>query len=700
MAVISKIRNQAGLIIGIIGIALVAFILGDVVKSNSSFMQSGTDVAEIAGERISIQEFEATVSQMTETYKQNTGQENVDQATTDMLRDQAWNQMIREKVMNKEFDDMNINVSPEEMFDMVKGKDPHPSVKQAFTDPQTGQFDPANVIRFLKEKDKDQTGKTNERWLAFEKAILMERISQKYNNLVKQGFYVTSAQAKVDYTAKNRMGKMKYILLNYASISDSTVKLSESDINKYYKEHEQEHKQEASRKIEYVAFDVSASDEDRKAVLDQITRQKEEFSSSKDDSLYVRLNSDQQPDDTYHKKGTLSFAIDSVIFNAPVGTVVGPYLENNEYKLSKLVDVKMMPDSVKARHILLKKKDGESSALAIARADSLKKQIKAGRKFEELAMTLSEDKGSAIKGGDLGWFKEGMMVQPFNDAAFKGAVGDMPIVESQFGIHLIEIQGKGNLTRKVKVSTVSRRLEPSSKTTRGAFAKANEFAGKNRTSEAFERAIAEQKLNKRLADNIKEADKSIPGLENPREMIRWAYKANKGDVSPKVFEFGDKYVVAHVAEIREKGFAPLDQIKEEIEAGARKEKKAEQLIEKASAALNGTSSIEALAPKLNTSVGIADNVVFAYPGIPAAGNEPEVVGTAFTLKQGQLSKPIKGNAGVFVIVMESFIEPKPTKDYSANKAQLLNNIKGRADYELFNSLKDKAGVEDNRGKFY
>jgi peptidyl-prolyl cis-trans isomerase D len=702
MAVIGKIRNQAGLIIGLIGLSLVAFILGDLLKSNSSFLQgSGTDVAVIAGEKISYQEYEQSVQQMTETYKQNSNTETVDQSTTDMLREQAWNQLVREKVMNKEFEKMNITVSPEELFQMTTGKDPHPSVKQAFTDPKTGQFDPANVIKFLKEKDKDPSGKTAERWVAFEKAIIMERISQKYNNLIKQGLYVTSDQAKEEYLEKEKNAKMQFILLNYASIVDSTVKVSDAELNTYYKAHEKEHKQEASRKIEYVTFDVSPSEEDRKMINERVNKQVAEFKEAKDDSTYVRLNSDNpNVDMTYHKKGTLPLAVDSAFFNAGIGKVVGPYIENNELKVSKLSDVRMIPDSAKARHILLKVAQGENPAKVMAKADSLKKLIQGGANFEELAKKFSEDPGSAIKGGDLGWFKDGMMVKPFNDACLKGKKGDMPIVASQFGIHLIQILDLGNPIKKVKVVTISRKLEPSTKTSRAIFARANEFAGKNRTGESFEKAIVDQKLNKRIADNLKENDRTIPGLESPREMIRWAFKSNKGEISPKVFEMGDKYVVAHLSVIREKGFATLEQIKTEMEAGAKKDKKAVMLKEKAGEAANGATTIENIAAKLKTQVQLAENVTFANPNLQGAGREPAVVGSAFALKQGAISKPIEGNSGVYIVVVTNYSVPPALKDYAATKNQMLNNIKSRSDYELFNALKEKAQVEDNRGRFY
>lgn len=314
-------------------------------------------------------------------------------------------------------------------------------------------------------------------------------------------------------------------------------------------------------------------------------------------------------------------------------------------------------------------------------------------------MTMSEDPGSGAKGGDLGWFGQGQMVPSFNDASFKGKKGDMPVVLSDFGVHIIEILDQKNMGKRVKVSTVSRKLEPSTTTIRQVFAQAQEFARKSNSSESFEKTVDEMKLNKRILDYVRENDRTLPGLQNPRELIRWAYKAKKGEVGPKVFEFPDKYVVAQLVEVREKGVAPLEQVKEEMEAGAKKEKKSTMLLEKMAVA-SGAKSIEEAAARLKSNVGVAENVSFAYPGVPGLGREPELVGTAFTLKPGVVSKPIKGEGGVYIIAVESFVEPPAVKEFTVNKTTLSANIKNRTDRELFDALKEKAGIEDNRGKIY
>jgi peptidyl-prolyl cis-trans isomerase D len=229
------------------------------------------------------------------------------------------------------------------------------------------------------------------------------------------------------------------------------------------------------------------------------------------------------------------------------------------------------------------------------------------------------------------------------------------------------------------------------------YNKASEFAAKNLTTESFDSSIVKQGLNKRIADNIRENDKTVPGLEQPREMVRWAYSAKKGDIS-KVFTFGDKYVIARLTDIREKGFLPLEMVRDQVMSEARKLKKAEMLIDKFNKA--NAPTIDAVAQKLNITATDADNVTMANSYIAGVGNEPGVVGTIFALKANQMSKPIKGENGVTQVFIKSINEPAPVKDFSVNMKQIADQRKSRSDYEAYNALKEKANIEDNRGKFY
>lgn len=694
MATLGKIREKSTLLVTILAIALALFVLQGLLESRGSFFASDRNVVGIiGGKKIKIEEYQAKVDEEVENEKQRSGR-NPDENTTDMIRQQVWNQILFQEVMQDEYQALGVDVSTDELFDMVQGPDPDPSVKQAFTDPQTGQFNRANVINFLKNMDQDQTGDTRRRWVAFETAIKGNRVTMKYNNLVKKGLYVTKSQALNDWEANNHTAKYKYVLKRFDSVSDSSIQVTDEDLKRAYNENKNLFRQpEDSRSLEYVIFEVKPSEEDKKATFEYLSGLKNDFATATDDSSFVAANSDIPYMTNSYKKGTFPAAVDTVLFSSPVGTVVGPYEEADAYKLAKLTKEEYLPDSVKARHILIKIA-GADTAKALAKADSLKKLIKSGKKFDELAKTNSEDVGSAEKGGDLGWFKEGTMVKPFSDAVFYGKKGDLPIVTSQFGVHLIEVLDKGPETKRVRVAVVEKKNAPSSQTFQQVYAQASEFAGKNNTAEAFKKTVTEKGLNRRVADNVREIDRNLPGVENSRELIRWAYTAENNDVS-QVFELGDKYVVAMVTSVKEKGYRPMEDVKDMLTDMARKEVKAQKFM----AEMTG-STIDQVATAAKTQVVPVDMQNFASATIPGQGREPAVVGHVFGLKAGALSKPIKGELGVYVVQVESFNTPAAPADLSASKNQLVNSMRSRVDYEMFEALKEKAEVEDYRGKFY
>lgn len=698
MAIIGKIRSKAGLLIGIIGLSLVAFILGDLLTSNRSFIQGNTTTAGvIGGKKISIQDFEAKVQQNIENYKLSQGKDQVDQQTTDQLRDQTWGQMLNEELIGKQIAKTGLVVSSDELFDMVQGNDIHPQIKQAFSDPNTKQFDKKNVIQFLKNMDNDQTGRTRAQWVNFENSIKEERLNQKYFDLIKKGLYITTAEAKRDFEAKNKTESARYIMLNYNTIADSTVKLTDADLQKAYNENIKSYEQpEESRKLDYVTFDVVPSNEDRTVAEKYITDLVPAFAASTDDSLFVAQNSDFPVDNSYHKTGTLSPAIEAQMFSEANGFVSAPYMENNAYYVAKLEGTKMLPDSVQARHILFKT-EGKDSLHVKATADSIYNLIKGGAKFDQFAM-LSEDPGSAIKGGDLGWFKPGMMVPEFNDFCFDNKKGSLGVVKTNFGYHIIEITDQAGMSKNVRVYVVGRKIEASSKTYQGVFAKANDFAAKNNNGDSYTKAVKDEGLNARNIESLKENDKTVPGLDNARELIRWAYKAKKNDVSTP-FELGDKFVVAHLMQIKPEGTLALEDVKEQVEVAARKNKKAEMLTEKINAT-GAAQSLDGLASKLNTPVQTMENVTFNSPYIPNLGAEMSVIGTMFGLAKDKVSKPIKGEQGVFVVQVTDVKEPQAPANFNESKTQAEQQLQNRSQYETFNALKEKAKVKDYRGKFY
>lgn len=708
MTVLAKIRSRGGLLVTIIGVALLVFILQSALESGNVFLgNSDRNVGKIGGKAITYDEFNYKVQTAVETQKQNSKESTLDEASTDMIVQQTWSQMLNELVMNKEYAKLGINVSEDELYDLMMGNNPHAYIYQYFTDRQTGKVlstfaDPmgrlnvSKIIEYTQQMNEEQEAS----WVKLEGAIKEARIAEKYNNLIKFGLYTTTSEAKSAYLEKNKTFSVKYVVQKYNSLSDSSVSVKEEDIKNYYNTHQNDFKQETSRKLEYVVWDILPSETDMSEIKSDVNNLAEAFKTKTDeeDSSFVVNESDSRIFDmTYHKKGTLSPKLDTIMFNSPKGTVFGPYEEGNSYKVAKLIEARPMPDSVKARHILIKPINGDM-ARARAKADSIKKIINT-KNFAEIAMKVSEDAGSAVKGGDLDWFTEGKMVQSFNDAAFKGKVGDMPIVESQFGVHLIEITGRGVESPRVRVAVIDKAIQPSPKTMQTIFAKASEFAGKNNTDALFNKAIEEQKLNKRVADNVKEEDKTIPGLETPKELIRWAYTAKQGEIS-SAFEIGKKFVVAHLSEVREKGIAPLELVKNEVEAKARQQKKAEKLIAQFTASMTGVVSMDDLGKKMNLPVLSMENLSFSSNALPGAGKEEKVIGVTTTLKSNAISKPIEGQSGVFVVRVEAVTEAPAIKEYTAMKMQSESTLQSRVGYEVFDALKENADVEDHRSKFY
>jgi peptidyl-prolyl cis-trans isomerase D len=695
MAVIEKIRSKSGLLIGIIGFSLVAFVLGDVFSSKNGFF-GGSDntVGIIGGNKVDLMDYNTRVEEFVENYKSQTQNQTVDQATMDQIREQAWNKFVNDFVMVEQYKKLGLTCSPDELFDMVQGKNIDPQIRQAFTDPKTGQFSPSSVIQFLKNKNNDP--KAAEQWAAFEKALKEKRIAEKYNELVKGGLYITKDEAKSNFIEMNRTASVKFVMIPYASVVDTTIQVSDADLKAVYNENLKKYKQQDSRSVEYVAFNVKASDVDVKAASNDFAKLLEDFRTTSNDSAFIASNSDQPLDNTYHKKGTLQFNIDSAMFSATVGTMVGPFDMNGAYSASKLIAVKSMADSVKARHILLKVEPGKADVAKVT-ADSIIKAIKGGVKFEDMSTKYSIDQAANAKGGDLGWFNYQMMVEPFSEACFSSSKGALITVETQFGLHVIEMTDMSAASKQVKVATLVKKVEPSAKTIQSTYSKANEFANKFNTAEGFDKGIKDQNLTKLSEQNILENNRQVGGFENSRELIRWSFKAKVGEVS-KAFDFGNTYVVAKLTDIREKGTATLDQVKDQLTMDARKIKKAQMFIDQLSKA--GSSNIDGIAAKVKQTVMAAENVSFASPFLGNAGFEGAVVGNILTLKAGQVSKPIKGNAGVYVVVIGNYNEPAIPKEFKEAANQLKQQLQGRAQYEVENGLKEKADITDHRGRFY
>ena len=697
MATLQKIRNNAGLLVSIIiGLALLSFILGDLFTSGDTlFNRSRYNVAEIDGKSIAVDEFQRKIDENVENYKRQTGQNGLDQATTENIQEQTWNQMIQDYIMGAQLDELGLDISGDELFDMVQGNNIDPQIKQIpiFQNQQTGQFDRALVLQFLKNKEQDPSGNAQASWSAFEKALVQDKINQKYNTLIEKGLFATSIQAKKEMENKNTKADFDYVTIKYNSVSDSLISFTEKELEKYYDEHKDKYEQKETREIVYVTFPVVASDDDDKDTKKWIEGMKSEFSSTENNEQYISLNSDVPFDGNYYSKAELPESI-AFLFDSPVGTTYGPYKEADAYKISKVVDFKSLPDSVKARHILIKPEAGVN---AMAKADSLLALIKKGGNFAELAKTNSSD-GSASQGGELGWFPAGAMVKPFNDACFFGKKGDLLTVETQFGAHVIEILDQSKKSNKVEIATLVRTISPSSKTYQLTYAKASKFGASNRDIASFLAAADKEKLTVKVA-SLKRDDKQVAKIENSRSLVRWAYSAEKGTVS-EIQEFGDLFLVSGLKEVQNEGIASFKVVRSEVEREVKKEKKAAYLIEKMSNAGKSASTLQAIATSLQTEVKEVSNASFAGYTIPGIiGGEPELQAAMLSLPVNKISEPIEGRSGVFVIQVKNIQKPS-SADPSIEKAALARSYRSRVNYQVFEAIKEASKIEDRRSNFY
>ncbi|MFD2148187.1 peptidylprolyl isomerase [Mucilaginibacter antarcticus] len=424
-------------------------------------------------------QFNAAVEQNVSQFKQQSGQSRVTPQITTYVQENTWNQFVTKAIVKKEVEKLGLTVGGDEIQSMTSGSNPAPQIVQAFTDPQTGKFDPAsvsNAINALKGLRDDDPQK--KQWTTFIADLINGKKAEKYMVLVTNGLYVNSLEAKDAYESKNRLANFKYAVLPYASIPDSKITLTDADYSAYYDEHKGEFKNaQESRSISYVAFNAAPSATDTAAIKAQMTKLLPGFIASTNDSLFVQINSENKAPLAYQRKGELEPKLDSMMFNEAPGFIYGPYLAGSSYKIAKLVEARMSPDSVKARHILVTPTEsGGTIEKALARADSLKALIESGKgSFESLAPIFSVDKASGSKGGDLGTFGRGAMVPAFETAVFNGKKGDLKVVTSQFGVHLVQIQDQIGSSKVVKVAVVDKALSASSTTQSSAYGKAQAF---------------------------------------------------------------------------------------------------------------------------------------------------------------------------------------------------------------------------------
>lgn len=705
MSVLQFLREKAGVLVaGVIGLSLFLFVVSDFFgngRGQRIQARKYYEIGKIGDETVTYQDYEQQVQSLLEIYKMS-GNTNIDETTAESIREQTWQQMIREKILENQYKKLGIGVSSEEVDELVLGNNPHQIVLQLFTDQQTGSFNKSFLVNFLKNTEVDETAKKY--WLFFENEIVNDRMSSKYNSLVSQGLYVTSKQAEFDRNLASATVDFSYIMKNYSSVSDSLVKVSASEIDTYYSNHKESYKRNPLRDIEYVTFDITPSEEDIKAAEDWISKTKSEFAAAADPVQFINLTADTRHVGFFVPLSEVPDTLVDFVKKEDLNEIYGPYTEDGTLKIAKLLAVADRPDSVHARHILLSTSQNRTLGMANTEADSLIKVIKSGTSFNVIAMTNSDDKGSAQLGGDLGWFPEGRMVVPFNNACFAGKKGDIIKVETSFGVHIIEILDQSKKSRKYEIGIIDRKIIPGSATNQRIYSEASQFAGTNDTYEKFNKAIADNKLTKRVANDITPQQKTLPGLDNPRNLIISLFQAEEGKIildnsQQAVFEIGNKYIVAYCTKVQEEGIAPEKDVENDIRFVLMKDKKAE--IISAEFVKNGQPgrTLDDIAGIMGLTVQEATQINFRSYSVPGAGTEPALISAASVAKQGEVAGPVKGENGVYMLTVNN-VTNSASEDLNMLKDRLMTTFQMRGSYEAYEALRKEANIVDKRYKFY
>ena len=689
MAVIGKIRERGTLLVAVVGGALVLFVLGEFL-SNRMGGRAEQVLGEVGGEEIGVVEFERRVSDEIESYRNDFNQQ-VTAQLTEQVRSSVWNEMVKSRAMMGQVAEAGFTLTRPEYDDVRFGENIMPEFRGQFQG-EDGNPDKTKLRDYFSRVQLNAP-------VYYEiqaRRIRENRLYAKYNTLVKKSAYVNSAQAHDEFNGKNTKATFTFVAKRYDSEPDSLYAVSDRDLRQYFDQHKNEpkHKQLASRSFDYVLFPVTPSEADRLSFRQELDGLRNEFESATNDSLFVIANSGSR---TYSKvpytEGAADKLTDSLIVNAAVGAVVGPYAEGEQWKLVKVKELAAVPEA-RVRHILLSTQ-GKDEAAQSKRADSLLAVVKKDRsKFPNLVTKFSDDPGSTSNGGVYEWFDKTRMVPEFTAASFDEKKGAITIAKTSFGFHIVEVLDQRERQER-RVVTVDRQMKPSPSTFKEVYKKANEFSLRNKTADDVKKAAEEQGLQLTPVEDFRADARSIPGLQQPSSVIPWVNRAKVGEVSdPK--DAGDNYVVGVLNSIREEGAPELEDVREAFTKEVVKEKKAEAFIIK----MQGKTDLNALAPELSVSVQTATDMLYNTFSIPGGYSEFEVIGQIFALQNGQTSVPLKGDNGVYVATMTARTDATEPGDLSADKKSMVSRLRSRAENGVFNALREAAGVTDNRHLYY
>lgn len=711
MALINKIREKSGVTIGIITLALASFLVGgDLLSPGSKLLGNDpTDVGIIEGTEVDYVTMQREIDMLVTQTKNQTGK-NPTQAQIKGLENDAWNRMVFKYAYKPNFKSLGIIVSKEERDDMLAGKNIHPSLKQSFVDPNTQQFNKEQLVQYVRIFDGNNAPEgmdpqdfsfRKRSWETFKTQIPDDRMQNKYVSLLTKSAYVTKKEAEKSYKNTSTQANIRYVYVPYYSITDSTIEVTDAQLNAYLKNNSGTYQSEATRAFDYISFPIVASVEDTAIVREELEEIVVDFKEAVNDTIFIRQYSDNPQIPTSSTKAQVPLALQNAQLDS--GYVSDIVIEGGNLVVYKVTNISEDTTfSVKASHILVKwdSDSEEDKAKAKLEAKAILSSVKGGADFAELAKEKSKDLGSGAKGGDLGWFGEGQMVPSFNDAAFgmegTGLVSE--IVESQFGYHIINVtEPKTNVS--YTISKIERVVYASEVTKDDVYRKVGDFlAGVSNTNDFVSKAESDPSLQKFSSGNVSAMDQYLKGIGEARSIIRWAFNQGDDNEVSKVLTMDNAYVVAALTDVNDKGTSDLESVREEVAIKVRNAEKAKQIIEK----LDVSKSLDEIASSYGEGVTVktANALNLSSTSIDGIGFDPKAVGSVFGLTNGMKSAAIEGENGVIVIEMIALTEAASKEDYSAEKAQLLQGLQTRSGGGVFQALKELVDVEDNRVRYY